>query len=114
MNKTNYLNTDSLQYDEQEQLVELANLIGKENLELIPYPLIKQRAFLTASLMQFESMLHYNSEKPLRYSDSLLHASFDNENKTFMLEITIKALQHELQEVTSDILFILAEEGIKL
>jgi len=114
MNKANYLNTDSLQYDEQEQLIELSNLIGKDNLELIPYPLIKQRAFVTASLMQFESMLHYNSEKPLRYSDSLLHASFDNENKTFMIELTIKGLQQELDAVTSDILFILAEEGIEL
>tara|TARA_R110002012_G_scaffold49804_5_gene128929 strand:- start:33222 stop:33566 length:345 start_codon:yes stop_codon:yes gene_type:complete len=111
MNKINFLNTDSLQYDEQEQLVELANLFGKDVLDLIPYPLIKQRAFLSASLAQFEGMLYYDSEKPLRYSDGSLAASFDYQHKTFMLELTIKALQEELHSVTSNILFILQEKG---
>lgn len=111
MDKINYLNTESLQFDEQEQLIELENLVGKEALPVIPYALIKQRAFLTASLSQFEGMLHYDSEKPLRYSDGSLAASFDYQNKTFMLEITIKALQEELHNVTSNILFILQEEG---
>ena len=111
MNKINFLNTYSLQYDEQEQLVELANLFGKDVIDLIPYPLIKQRAFLTASLSQFEGMFHYDSEKPLRYSDGALAASFDYQHKTFMLELTIKALQEELHSVTSNILFILQEKG---
>ena len=111
MNKVNYLNTDSLQYDEQEQLIELANLFGKDSLSLIPYPLIKQRAFLMASLVQFEGMLHYDSEKPLRFSDGSLAASFDYQNKTFMLELNIKGLQTELQSVTSNILYILQENG---
>lgn len=111
MNKVNYLNTDSLQYDEQEQLIELANLFGKDSLDLIPYPLIKQRAFLMASLAQFEGMLHYDSEKPLRFSDGSLAASFDYQNKTFMLELNIKGLQTELQSVTSVILYTLQENG---
>lgn len=111
MNKINFLNTDSLQYDEQEQLVELANLFGKDVLDLIPYDLIKHRAFVSASLAQFEGMFHYDSEKPLRYSDGALAASFDYQHKTFMLELTIKALQEELHSVTSNILFILQEKG---
>lgn len=111
MTTINYLNTEALQIDEQEQLTELANLFGKDSLSLIPYPLIKQRAFLMASLTQFEGMIHYDSEKPLRFSDGSLAASFDYQNKTFMLELNIKGLQTELDKVTSSILYILQENG---
>lgn len=111
MQQISYFNAEALQLDEQEQLIELENLVGKEALTVIPYNLIKKRAFLTASLSQFEGMFHYDSEKPLRYSDGALAASFDYQHKTFMLELTIKALQEELHSVTSNILFILQEKG---
>ena len=111
MSKINYLNTESLQLDEQEQLIELENLVGKEALTVIPYDLIKQRAMLSASLSQFESMYHYDSEKPLRFSDGSLAVSFDYDNKQSIINIMIKGLQQELHSVTSNILFILQEEG---
>lgn len=112
MPKIPVFTTDNLHIDERIQVEQLSETLGDDVVEHIDYSIIKHRAFLVASLEQFEAMLNYDSEKPLRYGDGSLLASFDNEHKDYLLKLTISALQEDLKQLDSSLMYNLQEKGI--
>lgn len=114
MPKIPMFTTDNLHIDERIQVEQLSETLGEDIIQYIDYSIIKQRAFLVASLEQFEGMYHYDSGKPLRYGDGSLLASFDCQHKEYLLKVTINALQKDLDELDSSLMYDLQQRGILL